>query len=38
MPTFKITVEKDGENADIIETTGFIAARNILAEGLRSLE
>lgn len=24
MPTFKITVEKDGENADIIETTGFI--------------
>lgn len=24
MSTFKITVEKDGENADIIETTGFI--------------
>lgn len=24
MSTFKITVERDGENADIIETTGFI--------------
>ena len=24
MSTFKITVEKDGENADTIETTGFI--------------